>query len=204
VKLSALVISFLSPDWPAQHKHKYVASHFIETLMTKRIKTLYLLAAILLAYGYFCRWVGLNFFWDSKSIGWTILYLFAISYLYDNIQSRRSQNKTTIPHKVGIGVFFLLSTYVVVFSIWARFFSDAYEAATNYVENEPSIQKELGKIVRFSIITTGTVQTETTIVGDFGYAIFNLTTEGKNMSKDMKIKLRKNPETSVWDVDSVD
>jgi hypothetical protein len=64
-----------------------------------------------LLYGYSCRTVGINFLWETISIGWIFLMLGIIGLLYDRIQIRRSESKKLIFQLLSGGL--VLSLLVV-------------------------------------------------------------------------------------------
>jgi hypothetical protein len=169
--------------------------------MKGRTKIISLLAVVLLIYGYLCRWFSIYFFWDSKSIGWTLLLIGTISYLIDNIAIRDSQNKKTILNKIGIGLLSFIIVVGAIFSISVRLFSDSYDVATDFIKNDNSLKEELGGINGFSLVTTGSIQTETNSEGEFGLADFELTAKGEKKFKDLTIQLIKNPDNPNWKVE---
>jgi hypothetical protein len=172
--------------------------------MKKRTKLILIIGGALLLYGHFCRWFDVYFFWDSKSIGWTLLLIGGISFLVENMEVRESQDKKTIWNKIGIGLLSFIVIVGMIFSISIRFISDSYKVATNYIVNDNSIKEELGIVNGFSLVTTGSVQTETNSEGEFGFAVFELTVKGDKKFKDITIQLIKNPENPNWKVESVE
>ncbi len=172
--------------------------------MNKRTKFLAIIAAVLLLYGYLSRLLNIYFFWDSKSIGWSLLLIAIISYLVDNIAVRESQNKKTILNKIGIGLLSFFVVVVLIFSVSVKLFSDSYDVATNHIKNDYSLREELGEIKGFSLLTSGSIQTETNSDGEFGYAAFELTANGEKKFKDVTIQLIKNPENPSWKVESME
>lgn len=133
---------------------------------------------VLLAYGYLCRLIGINFFWESKSLGWAILLIGLIGLLADRIDIKDNENKKTLLEKIGIGllVFILLVQCILVAVIP---FSNAYESTKTYIKNDDSLKKELGEIQGFGLITTGGIQKTTDSSGEYGNAEINLTVKGE-------------------------
>jgi len=151
-----------------------------------------------------CRWIDIYFFWDSKLFGWTVLIIGGISYLIDNEEVRESQNKKTIGNKIGIGFLSFVLIVGTFFNLSTRLFSDAYRVATNYIVNDRTINEELGAISGFSIVSLGSIQTETNSQGEFGVAVFEFTAKGEKKFKDLTIQLIKNPENPDWKVEYVE
>jgi hypothetical protein len=159
--------------------------------MKQRTKSILLLGGVLLAYGYLCRWCDFYFLWDNKSFGWAILLIGAIMYLIDNIHTRESQNRKTIWNRIGIGFLSFILIVGAIFSISIRLFSDAYDAATTYIVNDTTIKEQLGTVSGFSIVTSGSIQTETNSDGEFGLAVLELTAKGDKKFKDLTISIDK-------------
>jgi len=51
--------------------------------MSTSIKVLFIIGTLLLIYGYLCRLVHINFFWDSKHFGWIMVVASLLGFLID-------------------------------------------------------------------------------------------------------------------------
>ena len=170
--------------------------------MSKRTKVIFIIAVILLVYGYLCRLVNIFFFWDSQTFAWIIALFGLMFYFFDLIKTRKEKNQKNTWLKVGIGliIFFLVLGPFIVIIIKN---SAPYMLATAYLETNPALQKEVGEIKGFGLIPTGAVSSSTTEQGaSSGQAAFSITVMGKLKYKDIQIYLEKTPETN-WTVISV-
>jgi hypothetical protein len=172
--------------------------------MKRSRKSILIMGGALLIYGYLCRWLDIYFFWDSKSIGWALLIVGGIGFLVSNIETRENQNRKTTWNKIGIGLLSFILGVGTIFSASIRLFSDAYGVATNYIQNDRSLKAQLGNVNGFSMVTTGSIQTQTNFKGKSGFAVFELTAMGDKKFKDLRIQLIKNPESPNWEVERVE
>ena len=57
-------------------------------IMSRLSKTILSIGLIFLIYGYLCRLLKVDFFWDSKMIGWIVLFIALLSYWIDLRRTR--------------------------------------------------------------------------------------------------------------------
>ena len=164
-------------------------------------KILFCVGVILLAYGYLCRILHIYFFWDSKELGWIVLFITLLFYLIDLHKSRKRQKKKTIWVKIGIGfLLFGLIIFPVVLSEIKK--SASYQAAIEYIKADTQIKNLVGNIKGFGLIPTGQSQSITVNRTESGDAIFNITVKGDKKYKDLTVWLKKTPEAD-WTVISI-
>lgn len=158
---------------------------------------------ILLLYGYLCRQVGLNFFWESKSIGWAILFIGAIGFLISRIKIKKTEKKKTLLEKIGIGIliFILLIQTLLIATIP---YSDAYPVAKAYLRNDAKLKNELGNITGFGLIPSGSVQKSSDSSGEYGSVIINFIVKGDRKFKDVTIYVVKTPDSPEWKVEGIE
>lgn len=164
-------------------------------------KTIFLSGIALIAYGYLCRLLNIYFFWDSKTIGWIVLLIALVSYLFDLRRSRRRRGKKTIWVKIGI-CFFLFGLMLLPFVFFELKTSDAYQSAVEYLSSDLTTKSELGNIKGFGLVPTGSVQTITINGAQSGEAYFDLIVKGDKKYKDVTVYLTKTPDL-FWTVTSV-
>ena len=66
---------------------------YMQTLQKNNLtKTTATIAAglLLVIYGYVCRATGTNFFWESKSIAWAVVFIGIIAMLFNMVQVKRN------------------------------------------------------------------------------------------------------------------
>jgi hypothetical protein len=156
---------------------------------------------VFLSYGYLCRLIGINFFWESKSLGWAILLVGLIGLLSDRIGIKDDEKKKALPEKIGIGflVFILFVQCILVVIIP---FSNAYESAKTYIKDSDILKHELGEIQGFGLIPTGGIQKITDSSGEYGSAEINLTVKGEKKFKDIVVYVIKTADSPEWKVES--
>jgi hypothetical protein len=161
-----------------------------------------LIAAILVTfYGYLCRIIGIYFFWESISVGWTLILISLILLLYDRIRIKKLQNKKKLIEKIGIGIilFVLIIRFVFLIVIPK---TDAFNAAKQFISASEQIAREIGSIKGFGVIPSGNISVSTSEEGEIGNAEINLTVKGARKYKDFTVYLEKNP-LSEWQVKSI-
>jgi hypothetical protein len=166
--------------------------------MSKRTKTIFIIAIVLLAYGYGCRMLDIFFFWESKLFGWIAAFIGLTSLLFDVHKSRKRQKKSTVFAKIGIA-FFSLGLGVLPFAVVAVMSSDAYDAATFYLETDPKIRSEVGNVQGFGLMPTGAVSQASYNGAVSGDANFTIIVKGDKKFKDLTVYLRRTPGTP-WTV----
>ena len=153
---------------------------------------------ILLMYGYLCRILEIDFFWDSKIIGWIVLFIALLSYWADLRKKRIRHGKGVIWVTIGICVliFGLVLLPVVVLLLRT---SDAYNTALEYLKSDSNITEKVGIVRGFGLIPTGSVHTTTFNGVESGNATFEIVVRGERRYMDVKIDLEKAPD-SLWKV----
>jgi hypothetical protein len=166
--------------------------------MNRPTKTLLTIGLILLVYGYLCRAIGLNFFWDSKTIGGFLLFIALLLYWIDLKKKRKQQSKKTGWVTFGICVLGLglaiFPAIVIVFNS-----SEAYHAAKEYLKSDLRIKEEVGNVESFGLIPSGSMQTINSNGVETGNAIFEMTVNGSKKNRDVVIELKKELQTA-WTV----
>ena len=154
-------------------------------------------------YGYVNRLTDLYFFWESKSIGWALIFLGLISFLSDRIRLNNRVGKKPIPEFAGIGIIvFILLVQTILIAVTP--FTDAYAVTKKFLNEDKRSEKEFGKIVGFGLIPTGAFQKTTDSQGTYGSATINLTVKGQKKFKDLKIYVTKNVDQPEWIVEGVE
>ena len=166
--------------------------------MSRLSKTILFIGAILLIYGYLCRILKINFFWDSKAIGWIVLFIALLSYLFDLLRKRRQRGKKVIWVTIGICVL-IFGLVILPIAVFMLKTSDAYDAAIEYLKSDPKIKDEIGNVKGFGLIPTGSVQTTTINGVESGNATFEIIVRGDKKYMDVTIDLEKTP-TKFWTV----
>lgn len=166
--------------------------------LTKVSQRLIILTSALLIYGYFCRLLGLYFFWESKYIGWSLVAITVIFLLRDRINFKKSQERKTTSENVAIGlmIFFLVIQTVLLFVIPQL---DAYKIARQYFQTDKSVESEVGEVTSIILIPIGGFSSSTNSAGTTGEADLNFIVKGKTKFKDYNIQVVKE-ENSDWKI----
>jgi hypothetical protein len=147
--------------------------------------------------------VGLYFFWESKSIGWAIIFIGLIGLLSDRINTKKEKEKKSILEKVGIGVIaFILLIQTILIAVIP--FTDAYSVAKAYIKNNEQLTDEIGTVKGFGLIPTGGIQKTTDSRGTYGSATINLSIKGKKKYKDVTVYVVKYADQPEWTVEQMD
>ncbi len=151
-----------------------------------------------LLYGYICRLAGLYFFWESKTIGWTLFWIAAIFILRDRIKHEKLQGKKTVIEKIGIGfsVFVILIKGVLFFATQQ---TTAFESATNFIKANPVIKAKVGKVNSIFLVPLGGMSMTTNSQGSAGQADLNFIVKGSEKYIDLNLLMNKDRETG-WQI----
>ncbi|MDI9357284.1 MAG: cytochrome c oxidase assembly factor Coa1 family protein [Chitinophagaceae bacterium] len=152
----------------------------------------------LLLYGYISRIIGINFFWESKSLGWLLFWFVLILILFEKIKKRKSKY---ILEKIAIGVFFLIISVKIIFFISIRQTS-AYTVAVNYIKSSPEIKRKVGNIESVFVEPFGSISLTSNIQGESGRASLYFIIKGMNKFADINLYMEKDF-SSEWQVLSI-
>jgi hypothetical protein len=171
--------------------------------LSRRTKTLLFSGLLFIIYGYLCRAVGLYFFWESKSVGWTLLLISIISFLADRIKIKKTEKRKHLVEQIIIGfICFIFLIQTILLTVIP--FSDAFTVAKTYLQNNDDIKNEVGNVTGFGLIPTGGIQKSTDSQGESGNAAITMTVKGDKKFKDLIIYVVKRPDTTAWVVDGLE
>ena len=160
--------------------------------LSKANKILLVTGVIFLIYGYLCRIIPINFLWDSRTIGWILLFVALLLYWINLRKRRRQHDKKTVWVTIGIIFLYLgLSILPIVIIIIRN--SDAYNAATEYLKTDTKIRTEVGNVNGFGLIPEGAVQVTSHNGVKSGNATLAIIVEGNKRYMDVIIDLVKLP-----------
>ena len=171
--------------------------------LNKFTKTVLIAGLSLNLYGYLCRIIGIDFFWESRSIGWTLIFIGVIGFLSNRVKIKTAEKKKTLLEKIGIGIIiFILLVQTILIAVIP--FTDAYSVAKTYLINDANLKTEIGNITGFGLIPTGGIQKTTDSSGEYGSATINLTVKGGRAFKDITIYVVKNADSLDWRVEGIE
>lgn len=154
---------------------------------------------VFLLYGYLCRFVGLYFFWESKTIGWVLFWLVVIFVLRDRIKDKKLQNKKTLLEKIGVG----LSIFVIIIK-GVMFFvvpqTTAFDRAVSFIKSNPTIQNNVGTVKNVFLVPLGRISMKTGPQGSAGEADLHFIIKGSKKFMDINLLMSKGFETD-WQIE---
>jgi hypothetical protein len=168
------------------------------------ISKLFLLVGIsFLIYGYLCRTIGLDFFWESKSIGWYLIFIGAIFFFYNRIRNSNNEKRKATIDKIGLGVFsFILLIQTILIMVIPN--TEAYSVTKEYLRNDTIIRNEVGDINGFGLIPIGSIQKTIDSNGEYGNATIVLTVKGDKAYKDITVYVVKHANNPNWKVEGIE
>ena len=153
-------------------------------------RTFIIATVAFLLYGYLCRLAGLYFFWESKTIGWTLFWITVIFILRERIKSKKPQKKSAIPEKIGIGIsaFVVLLKGVLFFAIQQ---TSAYDKALIFINESKTVQNEVGIVKSVFLVPFGGMSMSSGSQGTEGQADLNFVVKGSKKYIDLNLLMEK-------------
>lgn len=167
-------------------------------LLSRASKTLLILSAVFLLYGYLCRVFNINFFWESKSVGWMLFWVMIISLLINRIKNKRPQKKKVLFEKICIG----FSVFVLImkgFLLAVFLQTDAYENAIRFIKTNKEIEAVAGPVRSISLVPQGSIHIQSKGDHQTGQAEFHFIVKGSKKFMDVSMYLTKEPDRE-WQV----
>jgi energy-coupling factor transporter transmembrane protein EcfT len=169
-------------------------NNFLSSLK-KHTKLLLTLGMLLIVYGYICRLLNLYIFWESRFIGWDVLFVGIIALLYSRIKQQKKEGKKVLLERIGVGVItFVLLIQTILFIVLPRI--DAFASAERYIMNSKELSTELGEIKGVFAVPLGSIESSQ----GSGSAELNLIVKGQKKFKDIAVYLEKNADSTDWKI----
>ena len=166
--------------------------------LTKTNQKLVIATIAILLYGYLCRLFNLYFLWESKAIGWTLLFITLFFLLRQRINWKKTINRKTISEKIGIGVLvFILLIQTVLFFVMPQ--TNAYKSAKFFIKSDKTISNEVGEVTGITLMPYGGMSVSSNSQGEQGQADFNFIVKGTKKYKDYNLQVAKDFDTE-WRV----
>jgi len=153
-------------------------------------KVVMVAVAAFLVYGYLCRLLGIYFFWESKTLGWTLLWVAVILVLRDRVRRKKLENKNSALEKIGIGltIFLLLIMGILFFAIPQ---TALYAVAVNYVKKDKAVRDEIGDIKEVFFVPFGGASMSSGPEGSQGEGDLNFVVKGSKKYIDLNLVMSK-------------
>jgi len=152
-------------------------------------------------YGFLCRGLNIDFFWESGTFGWVFIMAGLILLLNGRVKVKRNTNRKSALEKVGIGVLIFVLALLGIVNI-AIGNSNALAAAKTYVLNSDSLKREIGDIRGFGFTYSGGIEVSTDAAGETGTANISLIVKGSKKFRELNVYVLKENNRG-WEVQSV-
>ena len=167
--------------------------HFVQKLNPFTQKLL-VISLALIVYGFLCRALNIYFFWESKTIGWALLLVTAITFFYFRIKAIKQQKKKATGEKMVIGIlsFSLIMQLVILLTFYD---TEMYKSATEFIKNNAELKNEVGEINGYFLKPNGGLKTISSSAGVKGAAKINFIIKGTKKYKDINLLVTKELDT---------
>ncbi len=144
-------------------------------------------------YGYLCRLLNIYFFWESKTIGWTLFWVVIIFMLRDSLKKKKA-----VPEKIGIGIcIFILLLRGVMFFVIPQ--TEVYTEAEKFIRRDGEITQKTGEVKSIMLIPYGGIGMTTGRNGSAGEADLHFIVKGGKKFIDLHLYMSKTFETE-WKI----
>src|SRR6187397_1658200 len=158
--------------------------------MSTSTKVIFIIAFLLLIYGYLCRFLNIYFFWDSKHFGWIMVATSLMGFFIDLKKILEAQKKSTFLPRFFIGVI-IVAFGIAGGGILLLNSSKTYQDAIKNIKTDDVIKSEMGDIKGIGLFPSGTGFLDFAYRASTGPSIFVITVRGTRAIKDMEITLYK-------------
>jgi hypothetical protein len=156
-------------------------------------------AIILIVYGYLARLIPVYFFWESKDIGWFLLFVLLVVYLIKRVKQRKGIKKTIVEKIVVAVILLFLFAQVLFWTILPN--HDVFVAAKQFISTHKGLLSQTGDIKSFYIVPQGSLSSSSSENGkSSGIAQIKLVVKGEKKYKDIALWLVKQNNAYGWQV----
>ena len=171
--------------------------------MSRLTQALLLISLLMITYSYLCRSQGIYFFWESDSVGWSLLFAGLTSLFIDRIKRKRAQQKGVVWEGIGLG-FAAFALFVQSVLLLSFYNSEAFVVAKTYLKTNQKVAAEVGTIKGFGLNPTGSMHVQADTGGEWGNASISMTVKGDRKYEDLTVYAAKQPDSPEWVVDSLE
>lgn len=158
--------------------------------MSTSTKVLFIIAFLLLIYGYLCRLFNLYCFWDSKHFGWIMMATALMGFSIDLKKILEAQKKSSFLPQVFIGAI-IVAFGIAGGGILLLNSSKAYQDAIANIKTDGILKSEIGNIRGIGLFPTGTGFLDFAFKVNREPSTFIITVKGSKAIKDVEITLYK-------------
>ena len=156
--------------------------------MSTSTKVIFIIAVLLLIYGYLCRLLNIYFFWDSKHFGWIMMATSLMGFFIDLKKILEAQKRSSFLPRLFIGVIivaFGIAGGGILLLKSSKVYQDEIE---NIRINEP-LKSEIGNFRGVGLFPSGTGFLDFAFNVKPGPYTFVITVRGSSAIKDVEITL---------------
>ena len=158
------------------------------SFMSTSTKVIFIIAVLLLIYGYLCRLLNIYFFWDSKHFGWIMMATSLMGFFIDLKKILEAQKQSSFIPRLFIGVIivaFGIAGGGILLLKSSKVYQDEIE---NIRINEP-LKSEIGNFRGVGLFPSGTGFLDFAFNVKPGPYTFVITVRGSSAIKDFEITL---------------
>jgi regulatory protein YycI of two-component signal transduction system YycFG len=158
--------------------------------MSTSTKVIFIIAFLLLIYGYLCRLLNIYFFWDSKHFGWIMMATGLMGFFIDLKRILEAQGKNIFLIKVFIGII-IVAFGIAGGAIILLKSSKAYQDEIENIKIYEPLKSEIGSFRGIGLFPSGSGFLNFAFNLNPDPATFIITVRGSRAIKDIEITLYK-------------
>jgi hypothetical protein len=158
--------------------------------MSTSTKVIFIIAFLLLIYGYLCRLLNIYFFWDSKHFGWIMIATGLMGFFIDLKKILEAQKKSTFLPQFFIGVI-IVAFGIAGGGVLLLRTSKIYQDTIESIKTDRVLKSEMGDIKGIGLFPSGTGFLDFAYRVNTGPSKFFITVRGSKVIKDVEITLYK-------------
>jgi len=158
--------------------------------MSTSTKVIFIIAFLLLIYGYLCRLLNIYFFWDSKHFGWILMATGVMGFFIDLKKILKAQKKSTFLPQLFIGII-IVAFGIAGGGVLLVNSSKTYQDTIESIKTDEVIKSEMGDIKGVGLFPSGTGFLDFAFKASQGPSTFVITVRGSKIIKDVEITLYK-------------
>jgi hypothetical protein len=159
--------------------------------MSTSTKVIFIIAFLLLIYGYLCRLLNIYFFWDSKHFGWIMMATGLMGFFIGLKKILEAQKKSSFLPRLFIGVI-IIAFGIAGGGILLLNSSKAYQDEIENIRITEPLKSEIGNLNGLDYFLQAMVSGFLFFMVHPGPSTFVITVRGSNAIKDVEITLYKN------------
>ena len=158
--------------------------------MSTSTRVIFIIAFLLLIYGYLCRLLNIYFFWDSKHFGWIMMATALLGFFIDLKKILEAQKKSIFLPRLFIGVI-ILAFGIAGGGILLVHSSRTYQDSIESIKIDGVLKNEIGNIKGVGLFPSGAGYLNFAYNIKPGPNTFIITIRGTHAYKDVEMTLER-------------